>query len=536
MPVKTFGCALECMEATTVTIELNLGKGHQRIISGLPDDSVKESLARIEAALISSGYRMPDSKLVYNLYPASLKKTGTSLDLPMAIALLVASGQISSRNALAEDFMICGELSLSGSVQSIRGALNISLKAWKEKFKGVLVPMANVQEAAVVSKIPVYGVQTLKETVQFLNGQLIIEPYIVNTRALFYNTQYDFDIDFRDVRGQAHARRALEIAAAGSHNALLIGPPGSGKSMLSSRMPTILPPLTLAEALDVTRIYSVCDNVGKSKNGLISRRPFIAPHHTSSNVALVGGGSYPMPGQISQAHNGVLFLDELPEFSRAALESLRQPLESGEVKIARALKTMIFPASFMLIASMNPCQCGYLNHPQRNCSCSPKAIQKYLGKISGPLMDRIDLHIEVFPVSAGEMTTEDIPENSETIRSRVQLARNIQTNRFEGIEKVNNNAQMTSSLIKKHCRLEKEANELLISALQNLKLSGRAYDRILKVSRTIADLDEAGSETIRFPHVSEAIGYRSLDKETWIIAAYQKPKKTSTKKASFKIA
>lgn len=533
MQVRTFGCALDCMQATTIAIELSLSKGTHRIISGLPDDTIKESLARIDAALSFSGFFVPASKYVFNLFPASIRKTGSGLDLPMAIALLAASGQLSS-TAMLENYLIMGELTLDGSVQPIKGSLSIALHAWKEKFKGVIVPYSNVEEAALVSKIPVYGVKTLQDVVQFLNGQLSIEPHIVNTRELFFNSQYNFDIDYKDVKGQKYCLRAFEILAAGGHSGLVLGPPGAGKSLISARLPTILPPLTLSEALEVTQIYSACDKLTDGKKGLISRRPFVTPHHTCSNIALVGGGSFPSPGLISLAHCGVLFLDELPEFQRSSLEALRQPIESGHVKIARASQTMTFPASFMLVASMNPCKCGYLNHPERKCSCSLKSIQKYLDKISGPLLDRIDLCVEVFPVSVLELSQENHEaEDSATIRQRVIKARAVQTERFKENEKVHTNSQMNSQQIKKFCKLEKDATELLIHAMQSLQLSGRAYDCILKVGRSIADLE--GSPTIRHAHITEAIGYRSFDKENWIAAASNKGKNI-VKKTVFKIA
>jgi magnesium chelatase family protein len=532
MQVKTFGCAIDCLNATTITIELSTSKGHQRIISGLPDEAVKESLARIEAAIRQSGYEVAEAKMVFNLYPASIPKKGVWLDLPMAVAMLAATGQIFSKERM-NGLMICGEICLDGSVQPVNGALNIALQAWKEKFAGVLVPAANVQEAAMVTKVPVFGVHTLQETVKFLNGQIEIQPVQINTREQFYSTQFEFDMDYRDVVGQPFAKRAMEICAAGSHNAILIGPPGSGKSMIAQRLGTILPPLTLAEALDVTRIYSACGETDKIRTGLISRRPFVSSHYSTSIPGLIGGGTIPMPGLITKAHNGVLFLDELAEYSRAAIESIRLPLETGEVKITRAMRSVVFPASFILIAATNPCPCGYLNHESRSCTCSPNAIKKYLDKISGPLLDRIDLHVEVMAISAVELTGNNEAEDSVSIRERVIRARELQTARFQGSEKVHCNAQMSPSMIRKYCRLEPSAAELLTSALQNLQLSGRAHDRILKVSRTIADLQgEAG--LIRHRHISEAIGYRSLDKGRWIDqVAKAKTRKT---KNVFKVA
>jgi magnesium chelatase family protein len=534
MQVKTFGCALECLNATTITIELCISKGHQRIISGLPDDTVKESLARIESAIGQSGYELAEAKMVFNLYPASIPKTGIWLDLPMAVAILAASGHIFSKDKIHQ-FMICGEICLDGSVQPVSGALSIALQAWKDKFAGLIVPLANVQEAAMITKVPVFGVSTLKEAVQFLNGQKEIQPVKINTRELFQSSQLEFDTDYSEVVGQRFATRAMEICAAGSHNAILIGPPGSGKSMIAQRLSTILPPLTLAEALDVTRIYSICGETDKSRKGLISKRPFVSSHYSTSIPGLIGGGTIPMPGLITKAHNGVLFLDELAEYSRAAIESIRLPLETGEVKITRAMRTVVFPASFILIAATNPCPCGYFNHERKTCSCSPHAIQKYLNKISGPLLDRIDLHIEVGAVPAGQMAEENEAEGSATIRERVIQARELQTERFKDSENVHCNAQMSPSMIKTYCKLETSASELLVSALQTLQLSCRAHDRILKVSRTIADLQ--GEEgPIRHRHISEAIGYRGLDKERWIHEAAAKNKSRNTKKHVYKIA
>ncbi len=532
MQVKIFGCAIECLDTTTITIELSLEKGHHRVISGLADDAVKESLARIEAAVNHSGFFVPESKMVYNLHPAAMRKSGAHLDLPMAIALLAASGQVLNKTRL-DQFLFAGELSLDGSIQPVQGALSLVLHGWKEKFGGVVVPFANVEEAALVTKIPVYGVNSLEETVQFLNGQVEIKPYIIDTRKLFYTGQNEFDIDYSDVRGQGHAVRAMEIAAAGSHNAIMIGPPGSGKSMIAQRLNTILPPLSLNEALEVTRIKNICGEKDVIK-GLVNRRPFVSGHYSISVPGLIGGGSVIMPGLITKAHNGVLFLDELAEYSRGAIESVRIPLETGEIKVTRSMKTVSFPASFILLAATNPCPCGYFNHVTRTCSCSPKAIQKYLNKISGPLLDRLDLCVEVMSVSASELTDETPSESSSAIRERVISAREIQTKRFRSHDGVHNNSQMTPPLIKKYCHIEADAAELLISAIQHMQLSGRAHNRIMKVSRTIADLEHC--ETIRFCHVSEAIGYRSLDKESWIAAAATKEKKVRTSKHIFKIA
>ncbi len=533
MQVKTFGCALDGLQATTITIELNLDKGHQRIITGLPDDAVKESLARIESAITNAGFRVPDAKLVYCLSPASLQKKGTILDLPMAISMLAASGQLPAKERL-RDFIICGELNLSGEVQPIRGALSVALHAFREKFSGVIVPAANVEEAALVTKIPVYGVHTLEETIQFLCGQINIEPVIINTREIFYNSQFEFDIDFSEVRGNSHCKRGMEISASGSHGVLLIGSIGSSKTMSAARLPTILPPMTLQEALEVTEIVSVFGDSTKIKQGLISRRPFVSGNSGCSVSGLTGGGSIIKPGLITFAHNGVLFLDEFAEFNRQNIESLRLPLETGEVKITRAMNTVTFPASFILVAATNACPCGYFSHPERNCSCSPKMIQKYLNKLSGPIMDRLSLHIEVQPVSADELIGESKEESSSVIRERVIKAREIQNARFKSHDKIHNNSQMTAALIKKYCRLEADAEELLVTAMRHLKLSGRGFDSILKVSRTIADL--AGSETIRYLHLSEAVGYRSLDKEKWVAGISAKDRKNAFAKTVFKIA
>lgn len=532
MLVKTYGCALLGVEAIKVVVEVNLAKGHHQFISGLPDTAVKESLARLESAVQNSGYRMPDSKITFNLGPADVKKSGSSFDLAMAVALLGATEQIYKADQLSQ-YMISGELGLSGSIEPIKGALSVAILAWQQGFKAVIVPLENAEEAAMVTRIPVYGVTTLREVAEFMNGQRELQPVIINTREHFYASQYHFDTDFADVKGQLRVKRALEIAAAGGHNAILIGPPGSGKSMMAKRLPTILPPLTLPEALETTRIYSVCGKIADVNTRLVNKRPFRSPHSTSSHAALVGGGSFPVPGEISLAHHGVLFLDEMPEFNRNVLEVLRQPMEDGKVSISRATRTIDFPAKFMLIASMNPCPCGYLNHEQTGCRCSEMAVQKYLAKISGPLLDRIDLHIEVNPVSPLELATESNEETSEIIRERVIAARKIQTLRFEKNPAIHCNAQMNSAALKKYTLLNKEAADLLLSALQSLKLSGRAHDRILKVSRTIADLE--GSEDIRFSHLSEAIGYRSLDRQRWLDKAATDNR--SRKKSSvFKIA
>lgn len=536
MQIKTYGCALNSLQATTITIELNLDKGSHRMISGLPDDAVKESLARIDAAINNAGFRVPDAKIVYCLSPADLPKHGTILDLPMAIALLAASGQLPGKEKL-KDFIICGELNLSGEVLSIRGALSAALHAFREKYSGVIVPAANVQEAALVTKIPVYGVHTLEEATQFLSGQKHIEPVVLNTREIFYNAQYEFDIDFADVRGQSHTKRGLEVAAASSFGVLMIGPPGSSKTLSASRVPTILPPMTLQEALEITEIMSVFGDKDVSKGGLISKRPFNSCHPTVSIPGLIGGGSIAKPGLITMSHNGVLFLDELAEFPRQAIESLRQPMETGSVRITRAMNTVSFPASFMLIAATNACPCGYFNHPERSCTCSLKQIQKYLNKLSGPILDRLAIQLEVQPVSAAELMGESSEEKSSVIRERVIRAREIQNERFKDHDKVHNNSQMGTALVKKFCKLETEAEELLVQAMKHLKLSGRAFDSILKVALTISDLDtKKTKEKISFAHLSEAIGYKSLDKEKMMAAASTKERKIQSTKPVFKIA
>jgi len=527
MLIKTYGCALLGVEAIKVVVEVNLSKGHHQIISGLPDAAVKESLARLESAVHNSGFRMPASKITFNLGPADVKKSGSSFDLAMAVALLGATQQIHGVNQL-HTFVLSGELGLSGSIEPVKGALSVAILAWKEGFAGVMVPFENAEEAALVTKIPVYGVRSLQEVAAFFNGHITLEPVKINTREQFYATQSEFDVDFADVKGQERVKRALEIAAAGGHNVILIGPPGSGKSMLANRLPTILPPLTLSEALETTRIYSVCGKMGSIRSRLVNKRPFRSPHSSSSHTSLVGGGSIPVPGEISLAHNGVLFLDEMPEFNRNVLEVLRQPLEDGKVSISRALHTVDFPAHFMLVASMNPCPCGYLNHERVACTCSTHVIQKYMAKISGPLLDRIDLHIDVKPLNVSELTQQPASEASSSVRERVITARELQTLRFDNHPLCHCNAHMNPALIKRYAPLTKDAGELLMSVMQTFTLSGRAHDRIIKVSRTIADL--AGSEEIKFTHVSEAVGYRSLDRQSWIESAAAKnksPKKSA---------
>lgn len=510
MLVKLFGAAVQGIDATIITIEVNSSRGIKFFLVGLPDSAVKESHERIVSALQVNGYKFPTCQIVINMAPADIRKEGSSYDLPLAIGILAATGTINS-DKLGK-YLLIGELSLDGSLQPVKGALPIAIAARAQGFEGFILPKQNAREAAVVNNLQVYGVDNITEVIDFFNGKKELVPTIVNTREEFYQNQINFPFDFSDVKGQENVKRALEVAAAGGHNLIMIGAPGSGKSMMAKRLPSILPPLSLGESLETTKIHSVAGKLNKDSS-LIATRPFRSPHHTISQVAMVGGGASPQPGEISLAHNGVLFLDELPEFNRSVLEVLRQPLEDRQITISRAKYTLNYPASFMLVASMNPCPCGYYNHPTRNCVCNPGQVQKYLNKISGPLLDRIDIQIEIVPVPFEKISEQQPGESSASIRERVIRARQIQTERFANYPRIHCNAQMTSKLLHQYAQPDSQGLQLLKNAMTRLNLSARAYDRILKVARTIADLE--GSESIRPQHLAEAIGYRNLDRENW---------------------
>ena len=510
MLVKSYAGFVSGISAVTVTVEVNISPGVRFFLVGLPDNAVKESQQRIESALRAVSFRWPGKQVVVNMAPADIRKEGSSYDLSLAIGILAANENIPSRRL--GSFLLMGELSLDGTLKPVKGILPVALRAKADGFEGIVVPVENAPEAAVVKGLQVYGMHSLSDVISFFNETEIHSVTEVDMEGLFSVAKNKYDLDFADVKGQASVKRAFEVAAAGGHNLIMIGSPGSGKTMLARRMPTIAPPLTLDEALETTKIHSVAGKLAGNRS-LITQRPFRSPHHTISNIALVGGGSNPLPGEISLAHNGILFLDELPEFNRNVLEVLRQPLEERTITISRARTTVDYPTGFVLIGAMNPCPCGYYNHPDRECVCSPGAVQKYLNKISGPLLDRIDIHIEVVPVPFNELASADKPESSSLIRERVVRAREMQQERFRNLKGIYCNARMNGSLVKKFVVPDRAGNMLLRNGMDLLGLSARAYDRILKVSRTIADLELC--ENVLPEHISEAIGYRNLDREGW---------------------